>query len=126
MTTEANGEKVPFKSTVDDAERFERPGFKGFPQVTAEQGLGFTALTIWVDGEHPRKRIVEGVRSYYVTEGEGTFTINDETHDVNEGDLFVITEGGEYSYQGFMTLFEVNVPNELSQSHTVIDERLDQ
>lgn len=114
-----------FKVTVDEAERFERPGFQGFIQVPTERGLGFSALTIWVNGEHPRKRIVEGTRTYYVVEGNGTFTLDDEVHTVGEGDLFVIPEGGEYNYEGEMALFEMNIPSDLSVSGTVVDERLE-
>lgn len=114
-----------FKVNPDDVEHFERPGFQGFIQVPLERGLGFSALTIWVDGEHSRKRMLEGTRVYYVSDpdAEGTFTLGDEVHRVKEGDLFVVPEGSEYSYQGEMTLFEMNIP---STAGVVRDEKLDQ
>lgn len=119
-------EPQPFKASINDAEKFERPGFDGFIQVSAEQHLGFTALTILVHGEHPRKRIVEGTRTYYVTEGTGVFTLNDEEQEVAQGDLIVIPPAGEYSYHGEMSLFEMNIPDGLSVTGSVIDEKLDQ
>lgn len=128
MTMEAPGfeRPKPFKATVSDAERFERPGFEGFIHVPAERGLGFTALTILVNGEHPRKRIIEGTRTYYVTEGAGVFTLGDEDQDAQQGDFFVIPEGGEYGYRGEMSLFEMNIPSDLSITGGVVDETLDQ
>lgn len=115
-----------FKVGTDDVEHFERPGFIGIPQVTIEQGLGFSALTVWVEGSHPRKRMLEGTRTYYVADSDpnGTFTLGDEVYDVGEGDLFVIPEGSEYSYQGSMTLFEVNVPSRTTGN--LRDEKLEQ
>ena len=105
---------MPFKVNPDDLDAFERPGFKGFIQVSLERDLGFSALTIWANGEHPKKRMLEGTRIYYVADSvpNGTFTIGDVSHNVKEGDLFVIPQGGEYSYAGEMTLFEVNIPSE--------------
>ena len=122
--TEPGSLVEPFKVKVEDITPFERSGFQGFPQVTLEQGLGFSALTIWVDGSHPRKRMLEGTRTYYVASPlpRGTFTLDDEVHEVQEGDLFVVPEGGEYSYQGDMTLFEVNIP---SATGAVRDEKLE-
>jgi len=114
----------PFKVTVADTIPFERPGFQGFPQVELEDGLGFSALTIWVDGSHPRKRMLEGTRTYYVASPQprGTFILGDEVHEVHEGDLFVVPEGGEYSYEGDMALFEVNIP---SANGSVRDEKIE-
>mgnify|MGYP002625526113 CR=1 FL=1 len=69
--------------------------------------LGFNALNIDVHGEHPTKRMLEGTRSYYVAEGQGTFTLGDEVHHVQSGNLFVIPSGGVYSYEGVMTLLDI-------------------
>jgi quercetin dioxygenase-like cupin family protein len=122
--TEHSSSGEPFKVTVANTIPFERPGFEGFPQVTFEDGFGFSAITIWVDGSHPRKRMLEGTRTYYVAGAlpKGTFTLGDEVHEVQEGDLFVIPEGSEYSYQGDMTLFEVNIPSAMG---SVRDEKLE-
>jgi quercetin dioxygenase-like cupin family protein len=114
------------KFGLSDTSNFDRPGFDGHVHVSPEQGLGFTALTIDVNGEHPRKRIIEGTRTYYVVDGNGTFTLDSETHHVQPGDLFVILEYGEYSYEGRMTLFELNIPSDLSPTGEVVDEKLDQ
>jgi mannose-6-phosphate isomerase-like protein (cupin superfamily) len=94
----------------DEAEHFEREGFSGDVLVPKEAEMGFTALQVNVHGAHPLKQILRGnTRSYFVTEGMGTFVLNGETRIVNRGDLVVIPAGSQYEYQGEMTLFEFNV-----------------
>ncbi len=115
-------DRSPRKIPLGEAEHFVREGFEGFIHVPLTQGEGFSALTIYVDGSHPRKRMIEGTRTYYVTEGEGTFTLGETKHDVKEGDFFVIPSGGEYSYEGQMALFEMNVA---SHDGKVVDEKVD-
>lgn len=92
------------------AEHFEREGFTGDILVPKSAEMGFTALQVNVDGEHPLKEILRGnTRSYYVVDGEGTFALNGEIRTVAKGDLIVIPAGNQYEYQGVMTLFEFNV-----------------
>ena len=47
---------------------------------------------------------------YLVLEGKGTFTINDDTSDAEVDDLFIISDGDVYEYEGKMKLFEFNIP----------------
>lgn len=97
---------IPF----DETEHFDREGFSGDIFVPKESRAGFTALQVTVDGKHPRKRIGKGnTRSYFVVDGGGTFTLNDEPRTVIPGDLIVIPSDNEYEYEGVMTLFEFNV-----------------
>ena len=110
------------KIDIEDAQRFERDGFTGFIHMDLKEVLRFSCLTRDVNGEHPTKRMLEGTRSYYVAEGQGTFTLGDEVHHVQSGNLFVIPSGGVYSYEGVMTLFEFNIP---SAEGNVLDEKLD-
>lgn len=97
---------IPF----DQAVHFEREGFTGDILVPKEAALGFTALQVNVDGEHPLKEIGKGnTRSYFVVEGEGTFVLDGDPKTVSKGDLIVVPAGSQYEYQGVMTLFEFNV-----------------
>lgn len=95
---------------ISAAHHFAREGFSGDVFVPKEAKMGFIALQVEVDGEHPRKEILKGnTRSYYVVSGEGTFTLNDATKEVGTGDLIVIPPENQYAYSGKMTLFEFNV-----------------
>lgn len=94
---------------------FEREGFAGNVYIDKDQTEGFTVLKIAVHGKHPRKRILEGnTRSYYVIDGNGHFTIDSDTYEIERGDLCVIPANSEYEYEGDMTLFEFNVSPENS------------
>ena len=108
---------APEKISVDDTYHFDNEGFSGNVYNTAEK-QGFLALEVLVHGTHERTRMLEGTtRTYYVIEGEGTFTIGDTVHEVKKGDLFVIPAGGEYEYQGNMKLLEINISptNEINE-----------
>lgn len=99
------GKIILERVSLAGATSFEREGFDGHIYVDTPD---LKMLQVDVHGRHPRKRMVSGVRTYTVLDGEGTFTLGDETYSVNKGDLFVIPEGGEYEYEGLMTLFEAN------------------
>lgn len=95
---------------LDEAQHFDREGFSGDIFVPKEAAIGFNALQVNVNGQHPRKRMLKGTtRSYYVVEGEGSFSLNGEVRNVDKGDFVVIPPGNEYEYQGTMTLFEFNI-----------------
>lgn len=109
------------KISLEDATDFEREGFTGHVLVPSEAGAGFNALLIEVHGRHPRKRMIDTTRTYFVVEGTGRFTLGDETSEVQKGDLFVIPPGSEYEYEGNMQLFEVNI----SPDNSFKDEKLE-
>jgi mannose-6-phosphate isomerase-like protein (cupin superfamily) len=93
-----------------EAQHFDREGFSGDILVPKEARLGFTALQVTVEGAHPLKQILAGnTRSYFVTDGTGTFVLNGEPKVVTKGDMVVIPSGSQYEYRGTMTLFEFNV-----------------
>ena len=108
---------APEKIGIEDTYHFDKDGFSGNVYNTSEK-QGFLALEVLVHGTHERTRILEGTtRTYYVIEGEGTFTIGNTVHEVKKGDLFVIPAGGEYGYQGNMKLLEINISptNEINE-----------
>jgi mannose-6-phosphate isomerase-like protein (cupin superfamily) len=111
----------PRRIRLDETDGFSRKGFDGHVYVPSEAGVGFNVLSVDVHGAHPRKRMLgDTTRTYYVIEGNGTFTVGDTASEVQQGDLFVIPPNGEYEYQGQMKLLEVNV----SPDNNFQDERL--
>ena len=67
---------------------------------------------VTVNGRHPKKKMIDATRTYFVIEGVGTFTLDDTSHQVKQGDLYVVGPGHTYAYEGTMKLFEFNVsPN---------------
>lgn len=107
-------EGQPHKISLSETSSFEREGFSGQVYVPSEAGMGFNALLVDVHGRHPRKRMIDTARVYFVVKGTGKFTLDQETFDAAEGDLFVIPEGHEYEYEGKMQLLEFNVSPENS------------
>ena len=94
---------------IDKTEHFDKEGFSGDFYVTKDDKKGFNALRVAVHGKHPRKKMIDTTRVYFVIDGEGTFTIDNTTHQIKKNDLYVIEPGSEYEYEGTMNLFEFNV-----------------
>lgn len=106
---------------LEETESFEREGFGGQIYVKPEDGLGYSALLVSVRGSHPTKRMIGATRSYFIMDGMGNFTINGVVHLARPGELYVIPDGGEYSYQGEMSLWEFNVPGTTSANSITIE-----
>jgi len=103
------------KISLGETTHFDREGFSGDIYVDKGEARGFNTLLVDVHGEHPRKRMGESTtRTYFVIEGEGTFTIGEQTFAVSNGDYFVIEPGGEYNYSGNMKLLETNISSDNS------------
>lgn len=98
--------KISFKET----EAFDRGEFKGNVYVQKHDGKGFNALLVDCVTGHYKTGLKNATRAYFVLEGSGTFTINDQTLTAERYDLFLIQHGDKYSYDGTMKLFEFNVP----------------
>jgi len=97
------------KISLKDTERFDRDEFFGHVYLLEDSKLGFGALEVYVNGSHPKKIVEVSTRMYRVEEGEGTFRIDGVSYEAEVGDLFLIHKGSNYSYEGKMKLFEVNL-----------------
>ncbi len=97
------------KITLDETDKFDASGFSGQVYISNDENAGFNALLVTVNGRHPKKRMIDTTRNYYVIEGEGVFTLDGAPHKVAKGDLFVVSAGHEYEYEGIMKLFEFNI-----------------
>ena len=100
------------KIKLAEAIPFEKPGFSGRRYVQAGEALGFTALMVEANGQHPEKQLTDTTRCYLVLSGSGTFRVDDRFITVTADDLIVVQPDSPYSYEGTMRLFEFNVsPN---------------
>lgn len=122
--SEAEGRQSqpPRKISLGETQHFDAEGFSGDVYVDPKDGFGYSALGVDVHGRHPRKRVIGATRSYLVREGSGIFTLGGVVHEVKEGDLFVIPDGGDYEYGGKMKLFEFNVPGTTSANEEILEE----
>lgn len=108
------------KISLSETSAFDAGGFSGQVYVENEDGAGFNALLVTVNGRHPKKKMVDTTRNYYVLEGRGTFTLDDKPYQVSAGDLLVVAAGHVYEYEGAMKLFEFNISPDSSFKDEVL------
>ena len=97
------------KITLKDTKTFDRGDFDGNIFISDEDNIGLNAFEVHVHGKHPLKIIEGKTRIYRVESGTGTFTLDGETHTVQIGDVYIISNGSTYEYEGNMVLWEMNV-----------------
>ncbi len=81
-------------------------------------GTNFNTLLVSCITEHPPRRVLQGIRMYFVVRGHGEFIIGDISYPVAEDQQVLIRAGETYQYSGEMTLLECNVnigPGELHE-----------
>ena len=66
-------------------------------------------MLITANGKHPRKKMIDTIRVYFIIEGEGIFSIDDKKYEIKSEELFVIEPGQEYEYDAKAKMFEFNV-----------------
>lgn len=109
------------KVSLSETSVFQKDGFSGQVYIDKEKCAGFNALLVTVNGRHPMKKMIDTTRNYYVVEGSGSFTLDNKSYQVGEGDLFVIGAGHTYEYEGTMKLFEFNVSSDNSFKDEVLE-----
>ena len=97
------------KISQEEAKKFERPGLSGQIYFPSEFKKGFNAMLITANGKHPRKKMIDTIRVYFIIEGEGIFSIDDKKYEIKSEELFVIEPGQEYEYDAKAKMFEFNV-----------------
>jgi mannose-6-phosphate isomerase-like protein (cupin superfamily) len=112
---------VTGKISLDQTSGFDAEGFSGQEYILPTDEAGFNALLVTVKGKHPKKRMIDTVRNYFVVEGEGSFTLDGRAYPVKSGDLFVVGVGHEYEYEGAMKLFEFNVSPDNSFKDEILE-----
>jgi hypothetical protein len=98
------------KISLKDADVHDKGSFKVSFYVAKKDRSDFNALLVDCVTDHYKTKLKGAARVYLIIDGSGTFTINDKKEIANQYDLFIISDGDEYSYEGTMKLFEFNIP----------------
>jgi len=106
---------------IENARKVTREGFTAYVYNNKDQYP--TLNTVYVDcfKDHEKVYVKTSHRLYFVIEGSGTFTLNNETFSVKQNDVIVIEPMVEYSYEGQMKLFETNYPATGSEDEVVVE-----
>jgi mannose-6-phosphate isomerase-like protein (cupin superfamily) len=98
------------KFTKDSAKKFKFKGIEGYEYISKEDFPEMSCAYITVTGTHGKIKNVKSNRVYFVIDGKGEFTVNDEKVKVRTGDVVVIPKGTPYDYSGHMKLLLVDSP----------------
>ena len=98
----------------------EREGYV-YRRLISQDEQPYNFLHIAVDGTHKARRVVHGIKNYFVLRGQGSFTVEGEELSVEEGTLIVINPGEVYSYTGTMDLIEFNIQTDGQIAHEDIE-----
>jgi hypothetical protein len=102
--------QVSMKVPLSQTKFFDREAFNGNLFVEKKDNKGFSALIVHCLTRHYKTKLKAATRMYLVLDGKGTFTINDEVQSAEKDDMFIISDGDIYEYEGEMKLFEFNIP----------------
>tara|TARA_B100000508_G_scaffold41634_2_gene32519 strand:+ start:4620 stop:4964 length:345 start_codon:yes stop_codon:yes gene_type:complete len=94
---------------VEESPENPREGYSYRRLVEHGEGVPFNFLTVSVQERHKTRRVIDGIRNYFVVSGSGHFVVEDEEIEVRAGTLITIWPDETYSYQGEMELIEFNV-----------------
>ncbi len=99
----------------EDVPQNDRGGYFYQRYVTQGEGVPFNFLRIDVSGRHGKRKVLHGIRNYYVVAGEGKFVVEGEEISVSARTLITINSGESYSYEGMMELIEFNIADKDGQ-----------
>ncbi len=102
--------------TLADVPQNQRQGYD-YRRLVSQDTDRYNVLHIVVYDTHAPRRVLHGIRNYYVLAGIGTFTVENCQYAVAAGTLLVINPGEVYSYAGEMELLEFNIPTDGKIEH---------
>lgn len=86
------------KLSEKDAYRYDTDAQKGWYYQLPDLNNGTSVIYSEVTGDHGQRIIKDKPLIYFIFEGEGEFTINDEKTVVKKGDVIIIPPFATYSY----------------------------
>ncbi len=98
------------KISLSDERLHDKGAFTARFYIERKERSDFNALIVDCVTSHYKTKLKGAVRIYLVIEGSGTFTINGKKEEAHRYDLFVISDGDIYEYEGQIKLFEFNIP----------------
>jgi hypothetical protein len=98
------------KISLEETVSYDKGSFRARFYSEKKDRTDFNALLVECVTGHYQTKLKGATRVYLILEGSGTFTINGIKETAEQYDLFIISDGDVYEYEGAMKLFECNVP----------------
>lgn len=101
------------KFKLKGAHKFGWPGLNGWAYNSKEDFENASAAYFEVTEKHGKVKTTRSDRIYFVIDGEGEFTVNNDTFSVEKSDVIIIPKNTPYDYKaknGILKLFLVHTP----------------
>ena len=98
------------KFTKTSGYKFDRGDVKGFSFNTKEQFSRMSSAWFECRGKHSEMKSINSDRMYFILQGNGKFTVNNQSVTVKQKEVIIIPKNTPYSYEGKFTSFLVHSP----------------
>ncbi len=101
------------KFQLKNARKFGWEGLSGWAYNSKEEFENASTAYFEVTNKHGKVKTTRSDRIYFVIDGEGEFTVNNETFSVQKSDVIIIPKNTPYDYKtkkSTLKLFLVHVP----------------
>lgn len=92
--------------------------------LSKEGNMGYSIVRTHLNGKHPFMKNVNSNRTYYVLEGEATFVFEEETIDIQSGEMIAIPKNTKYAFKGIFDAILVDSPAFDPKDDIIYDEEV--
>ncbi len=99
-----------------------RPSVQGRSVVSAQDFERLGCGVFRTETRHGRIKNLASDRLYLILEGQGSFTVADDTFDVAPGDVVIVPRNTPYDYAGNLKVFLVHSPANNEEADISLEE----
>jgi mannose-6-phosphate isomerase-like protein (cupin superfamily) len=98
------------KFRKEDGTVFSQGGTQAIAYTVKEDFAAADLSLLMVNGRHGRAKSLACDRFFFIIEGQGTFTIDQQVFEVSGEDLIVVPRETAFDYEGIMKVIEFGTP----------------
>ena len=115
----------PTKISFDNSKRVEvEKGYTVDNFLSKEEDIGYSMVRTHLDGKHPFMKNINSNRTYYLLGGSAKFVFEEETIDIQSGEMLSIPKNTKYAFEGKFDAILVDCPAFNQEDDTIYSEEL--
>lgn len=93
--------------------------------ISSSDGIGYSMVRTHLDGKHPYMKNKKSNRTYYLIDGNAKFYFENETMEIDIGDMLVIPANTKYAFKGKFDAILVDSPAFNPEDDVIYDEEIE-